>query len=161
MSEGQEMEGQQTVTEALQEGDGPTPEADALDARDAKTASGNPTAGDAPTGTVSSDDSVSGSGDAPTDSPTTDGKPPVADNADNPAASTAEDAPAETAAADTTDDTADEHYFRIMHQYHNPGADQPHSTVTSAPMSIVDAFDHLVAEGEKVGIDLLDMFDKL
>jgi hypothetical protein len=157
MSESNEMEKNQTVTEALQEGDGPTPEADALDARDAKTASGNPTAEDAPTGIASSDDSVSGSGDDPTDSPTTDGKPPVADNADNPAASTAEDAPAETAADDTTDDTADEHYFRIVHQYHNPGADQPHSTVTSAPMSLVDAFEYLIAKGEKIGTDLMDM----
>lgn len=106
-----------SATEILQEGDGPTPEADALDERDDKAES----EGGEPADTGGTPDPTVGS----------------APNADTTIPSSRTDS-AKPAAGSSTD-TPDEHRYRIVDQTHNAGNDQPHSMSTTAAMDIKDA----------------------
>jgi|ERR1700722_6085149 len=119
-----EVESQPTIAEAtvsatelLQEGDGPTPEADALDERDAKK-----------------DESGESDEDEPAEPDPT---PEAARAAEVPDAASEENAgPADQSAGE--EDPTD-HLFRVTHQQHNAGNPNPHSTVTSEATDAVTA----------------------
>jgi hypothetical protein len=134
-----EIEGQQTIdeatasaTELLQEGDGPTPEADALDDRDAKK-----------------DESGEPEGDEPATSD------PTVESAKPDSADTAADASmSESTDTSTAGDSPDEHYFRVHAETHNAGADQPHSTETWAPMKFDQYLRAVINIGKTLGEDV-------
>lgn len=119
-----EVEGQQTIdeatasaTELLQEGGGPTPEADALDERDAKK-----------------DEDTDTSDDGPAEPDPT---PETARAAEAPDAASEDSAGAVGQSAGEEDPT--DHLFRVTHQQHNAGSPDPHSTVTSGATDAVTA----------------------
>lgn len=106
-----------SATEILQEGDGPTPEADALDERDDKAES----EGGEPADTSNTPDPTTGGGTGEGDQPS-------------------ESAPVEANGGNASNaDSPDEHRYRIIDQTHNTGNDQPHSMSTTAAMDIKDA----------------------
>lgn len=120
-----------SATEILQEGDGPTPEADALDERDDKAESD----GGEPADTGGTPDPTTGGGTGEGDQPS-------------------ESAPVEANGGNASNaDSPVEHRYRIVDQTHNAGNDQPHSMSTTAAMDIKDAVRWLATrlpEGDKL-----------
>lgn len=126
------------ATEILQEGDGPTPEAGALDERDDKAES----EGGEPADTGGTPDPTTGGGTGEGDQPS-------------------ESAPVEANGGNASNaDSPDEHRYRIVDQTHNAGNDQPHSMSTTAAMDIKDAVKWLATRLPE-GVKLAELLESV
>lgn len=127
-----------SATEILQEGDGPTPEADALDERDDKAES----EGGEPADTGGTPDPTTGGGTGEGDQPS-------------------ESAPVEANGGNASNaDSPVEHRYRIVDQTHNAGNDQPHSMSTTAAMDIKDAVKWLATRLPE-GVKLAELLESV
>lgn len=127
-----------SATEILQEGDGPTPEADALDERDDKKAD----EGDEPADTSNTPDPTpaggTGEGDQPSESAPVEANGGNASNADSPV----------------------EHRFRIIKQDHVDGSDTATHTFTSEEMTAEKAIKWLAVH-LPAGVKLAELLESV
>lgn len=127
-----------SATEILQEGDGPTPEADALDERDDKKAD----EGGEPADTSNTPDPTpaggTGEGDQPSESAPVEANGGNASNADSPV----------------------EHRFRIIKQDHVDGSDTATHTFTSEEMTAEKAIKWLAVH-LPAGVKLAELLESV